>query len=823
MGIASVREAIPPTSGGDELVLWRPLPLLDILRKAARHRSAQYLVLLWVAFTAACVVLGVYQVKFSWNALPVHLGPIHFSLTIYPPLVICLWMLFWLGFEWALLSAYLATFSLALYSGMRLDTALLFALVDPLALAVYALAYRIARIPFDMRSIRSAGWFLVVSFVAAVGGSVGSFVWSADHGLAPAETFAIWQGWWVGALVQAAFLNAPILALFGRRLERLKSRFFQSRPLPQPSLRWITVAIATGGLVMVGFLFATSELASARLSEALGPIISDATRNAILNATYSWKLTVWTGMVLTLAGSLGGIFLAYAWNRSLSREVMARTAELQESEQRFRVTFDQAAIGITHVAPDGRWLRVNQKFCEIVGYTPTDLTKLTFQEVTSPEDLNADLGYVERMLAGKIQTYSMQKRYIQKSGSLIWVNITVSLARGPHDEPKYFISIVEDITERKQLEEQLRQSQKMEAIGRLAGGVAHDFNNLLTIIGGYGQMLLTKLEGNDSRREHAQAICEASERAAALTNQLLAFSRRQIVQQQIVDLNDLVLNMQGLLHRLLGETVELRAVLSPVPGKVKVDPGQIEQVIVNLAVNARDAMPDGGKLTIEVSNVEVDGVPQVMLAVRDSGTGMSSEVQSHLFEPFYTTKPMGKGTGLGLSIVYGIVKHCGGNITVRSESGHGTDFEIYIPRVHDAASRQESARVVEPAALGSETILLVEDEDALRKLAAQVLRSHGYTVLEAGNGEDALGVCRAFASTIPLLITDMIMPGMNGRALAESLRDSLPRIKVLYISGYTENILDGHGSFGPGTAFLQKPFSPVVLAQRVRELLDHVA
>jgi CheY-like chemotaxis protein len=213
-----------------------------------------------------------------------------------------------------------------------------------------------------------------------------------------------------------------------------------------------------------------------------------------------------------------------------------------------------------------------------------------------------------------------------------------------------------------------------------------------------------------------------------------------------------------------------------------------------------------------------------MLAVRDSGTGMSSEVQSHLFEPFYTTKPQGKGTGLGLSIVYGIVKQFGGNIIVRSESGEGSDFQIYIPRVlHDDESRQESAKVAKPAPLGSETILLVEDEEALRRLAAQILRSRGYTVLEAGNGEDALGVCRAFASTIPLLVTDMIMPGMNGRALAESLRDSWPRMKVLYISGYTENILDLHSSFGPGTAFLQKPFSPAVLAQKVRELLDQVA
>jgi PAS domain S-box-containing protein len=493
---------------------------------------------------------------------------------------------------------------------------------------------------------------------------------------------------------------------------------------------------------------------------------------------------------------------------------------LEESEERFRVTFDQAAVGIAHLATDGRWLRVNQKLCDIVGYTREELLQRAFQDVTYPDDLAADSENVRRMLAGEIQTYSMQKRYIQKTGSLIWVHISVSLARGPQNEPRYFISIVEDITETKRLEEQLRQSQKMEAIGRLAGGIAHDFNNLLTVIGGYGHMMLSQLDKQDSLWEMAEAICQSSDRAAALTRQLLAFSRRQIVQSRIVNMNDLVGNMEGMLRRLLGENIALTIILSALPGNVKVDPGQIEQVIVNLAVNARDAMPNGGKLTIEVSNLGGYQPAQVMLTVRDTGIGMDSEVQSHLFEPFYTTKGREKGTGLGLSIVYGIVKQAGGSITVDTQLGRGTAFQIFFQNVPDSDVQPAAVKTAGKIAVGSETILLVEDEAPLRKMAGEVLRSSGYTVLEACTGEDAVRMCHGLPRPIPLLVTDMIMPGMNGRMLAERLRGSWPEMKVLYISGYTENVLDPHGPLDPATSYLQKPFAPAVLAQKVRELLD---
>jgi PAS domain S-box-containing protein len=804
---------------GEESILWRPVSLPDTIRDA-RRPAARILLTAWLALTAFCITAGLYQVRAGWNALPVHFGPIQFSLTIYPPLIICLWMFFWLGFDWAFLSAYLATFVLALYSGMRLPTAAVFALVDPLALAVYALAYRTVRIPFDLRGWSSVLWFLFVSFVAAVAGSVGSFIWSEAKGLPPVETYGIWQGWWIGALLQAVLLNAPILALFGRRLERLKERFIAVPRHPQTSLRWAMAAIIAGGLVLAGFLLATDELADARLAQALQSGVLPATRDAVLDAAYSWKLTVWTGIVLALTGSLGGIVLAYAWNRTLLREVRARTAELQETEQRFRVTFDHAAVGIAHVAPDGRWLRVNPKLCEIVGYTRDELLQRTFQDITYPEDLNADLEYVRRTLAGEIQSYSMQKRYIHKNGSLVWVYLTVALVWSRRKEPRYFISVVEDITQRIQLEEQLRQSQKMEAIGRLAGGVAHDFNNLLTVIGGYSRMMLGELPQNDSLRGKAEAICRSVDRAAALTSQLLAFSRRQVVQPRVVDMNEVVADMEEMLHRLLGEAISLKTVPSDGQAKVKIDPGQFEQVILNLAVNARDAMHKEGELTIEVSTPEANGEPMVVLSVRDTGTGMDAEVQSHLFEPFYTTKDRGKGTGLGLSIVYGIVKQSGGNITVNSELGRGTSFEILLPRVLVEEPEATIADAVEKIVPGSETILLVEDEEALRNMVAEVLRLSGYTVVEAASGEEALTLYRLFPGTISLLLTDIIMPGMNGCALAGLLRGSQPEMRVLYISGYTENLIDLHGPLGPATAFLQKPFAPAMLTRQVRQLLD---
>lgn len=415
-------------------------------------------------------------------------------------------------------------------------------------------------------------------------------------------------------------------------------------------------------------------------------------------------------------------------------------------------------------------------------------------------------------------------------------NIVLSWSVVPSYEEtfsKVLVSLV-DITERKRLEEQLRQAQKMEAIGRLAGGVAHDFNNILTVIKGYSGLLMDSLGSEDPQHKDVEQIGKAAERASLLTNQLLAFSRKQVLQPAILDLNIVVMNMDKMLRRLIGEDIELVTILDPNLGKVKVDPSQMEQVIINLAINARDAMPFGGKLTIETTNVMFDEEyirrhvetqlgPHIMLAISDTGQGMDKETRSHLFEPFFTTKEQGKGTGLGLATVHGIVTQSGGHIWVYSEVNQGTTFKVYLPQMEEVISPiNQKGQVSTLSTRGSETILLVEDEDTVRALTHRVLSEEGYIVLEAQNGEEALRVAKQHGGQIDLLLTDVVMPGgMSGRHLAERLTALLYReMKVLYMSGYTDNAIVHHGVLTSGIAFLQKPFTPTRLADTVREILD---
>ena len=389
-----------------------------------------------------------------------------------------------------------------------------------------------------------------------------------------------------------------------------------------------------------------------------------------------------------------------------------------------------------------------------------------------------------------------------------------------------------DISQRRGLEEQLRQSQKMEAVGRLAGGIAHDFNNILTVIKGYSDLLLEEVGStNDRLRRAADEIYKSADRAAALTHQLLAFSRRQVLEPKLLDLNEVVAEMDQMLQRLIGEDIQLVSIRRTGLGQVKADPGQIEQVILNLAVNARDAMPQGGKLTIETANVELDEDyarahvvvgpgDYVMLAVSDSGCGMDAETQAHLFEPFFTTKEKGKGTGLGLATVYGIVKQSGGNIWVYSELGQGTTFKVYLPRVWEAAKTIAPGTPVDDAASDVETILLVEDEKAVRELAAWTLERNGYTVLAAGDAAEATQLAQRHERRIHLLLTDVEMPEVSGPQLAQRLASLRPGIKVLYMSGYTDDAVVHHGVLEPGVAFLQKPFTAADLARKVRQALE---
>jgi two-component system, cell cycle sensor histidine kinase and response regulator CckA len=577
---------------------------------------------------------------------------------------------------------------------------------------------------------------------------------------------------------------------------------------------------------------------------------------------------------------------------------------------------------------DGTFIQVNDRFAEMLGYSIDELMRLGVRGITHPDDIAEDLAYAAELVDGTRDSYSREKRYVRRDGSLMWGDLTVSLIRGYDGAPAHVVAHVHDVTDRKEanllyesmfersvvpkliadddqrivdlndaaaellgvsreeglrlqladllpedsvddlwdgfrhqgtlesevtlhrpdggrrriefvatanvrpgrhiavvrdlskqkeLEAQLRQAQKMEAVGRLAGGIAHDFNNLLTAISGYSEFLYAGLE-DDRLRRHAEEIKKASARAAALTGQLLAFSRRQVLQPRVLDLNAVVSDMDSLLRRLIGEDVELIVMLEPALANVQADPTQIEQVIVNLAVNARDAMPTGGAVTIQTANVVTDGGSFVELRLADTGVGMTDEQRQQLFDPFFTTKE--GGTGLGLATVYGIVDQSGGTIEVDSSPGMGSTFRILLPSVADEADQPANAPEQAAPARGSETILLVEDETVVRRLVAEILETTGYTVLQAGDGPSALELLRRHTAPIELLVTDVVMPGMSGPEVAQAVTAMRPGTQVLYTSGYTDSQIGHHGVLEPGIAFLQKPFDADALTRKVREVLD---
>jgi two-component system, cell cycle sensor histidine kinase and response regulator CckA len=632
---------------------------------------------------------------------------------------------------------------------------------------------------------------------------------------------------------------------------------------------------------------------------------------------------------------------------------------LRESEEKFSGAFQYASIGVALVSPDGHWLKVNQALCALVGYSEAELLTRTFQEITHPDDLEADLEYMRQLLAGEIRSYQMEKRYVHARGHLVTILLNVSLVRDGQGQPCYFISQIQDITERKKTEESLRllnsaveqskesilitdaqldlpgpkiifanpaftqmtgypaaeaigktprilqgpltdktvlsrlrqnlergeaftgeainyrkdgkefnlewqiaplrnaagkithyvaiqhditgrkrleaqlfQSQKLETVGKLAGGFAHEFNSILTAIIGQSELLLGDLPAGSPLTKNATEISKAAGRAAKLTRQLLAYGRKQFLQPTALDLNRIIASMEGMFQHLMSGNVDVRIVSAADLHAMKADAGQMEQVIMNMVINARDAMPNGGKLMLETANITFDEqsvgrYPElkpgdyVMLAISDSGTGMSEEVKARVFEPFFSTKSVGQGTGLGLSTCYGIIKQSGGHISVYSEQGRGTTFKIYLPQVE--VSAQISAPRLDSPDLpgGTETILLVEDDPALREMAATLLRRLGYTVLTAGNGVEALSVQHERSTGhVDLLFTDVVMPYMSGKELADRVRALYPDTKILFTSAYTENAIVHQGVLDKGVALLQKPFTPSALAHKLREVLD---
>ncbi len=516
------------------------------------------------------------------------------------------------------------------------------------------------------------------------------------------------------------------------------------------------------------------------------------------------------------------------FERVVRAEADARGAMAERA--RLVSAIEQAPALVMLTDAEDRIVYVNAAFERITGYGRTQVLGLDARrlDVRSDDD-PAYREATEALSAGGAWSGLLTGRRVD--GSPIEEEAVVSPTTDEKGDLTGYVMVARDVTRERALEAQLLQSQKMEAVGQLAGGIAHDFNNIINVISGFGQLVANDLAPDDPRRADLEQVVDAASRAAELTRQLLAFSRRQILRPNVLDVAVVVEGIVPMLRRLLGEHIALVTHAPPDLGHVKADASQLEQVIVNLAVNARDAMPEGGKLTIETANVELDGEyaaahaevtpgPYVLLSVSDTGVGMDPETQAHAFEPFFTTKPPGKGTGMGLATVYGIVKQSGGSIYLYSEPGPGTTFKIYLPRVEDEATAVTEAVTVHPAATGSETILLVEDDAAVRAFARRALEAQGYTILEAASGTEALPLAASRSGSLDLLVTDVVMPGMQGHQLAVQLRADRPDLRVLYVSGFTENTVISHGILGREVAFLPKPFTAEALGRAVRDAIE---
>jgi two-component system, cell cycle sensor histidine kinase and response regulator CckA len=514
---------------------------------------------------------------------------------------------------------------------------------------------------------------------------------------------------------------------------------------------------------------------------------------------------------------------------AVMRDISSRRhteAALRETSQTLRTLIDASPVAIMSLDLGGRVTLWNRSAERMFGWSHQEILGQSLPTV--PEDKRAEFeAAIAQNRRGEASVYETQRK--RKDGSLVNVLTSTAAILDSEGRVAATMAIIVDVTEQKQLEEQLRQAVKMEGIGRLAGGIAHDFNNLLTVIAGRIYLLMSQLPAGHAMRPDLQLIEQTGERAATLTKQLLAFSRKQILAPIVLDLNNVVTSMKQLLERALGEDIDLIIDLDPSLGRVLADQGQLEQVILNLAVNARDAMPDGGQLVLETSNVEVDETylrqhvdlrpgSYVALAVTDNGIGMAAETLARLFEPFFTTKEVGRGTGLGLATAYGIVRQSNGHITVYSEPGHGTTFRVYLPKAEGNVAATVAVETSTPS--GTETVLLVEDDLNLRTLAHAILQQQGYIVLEAEDAADAIRIADQYAGSVHLLITDVVMPKMNGPTMARAIQEHRPDAKVLYMSGYTDDAIVRHGVLEPGTPFLQKPFTPGTLVRKIRQVLD---
>jgi two-component system cell cycle sensor histidine kinase/response regulator CckA len=641
------------------------------------------------------------------------------------------------------------------------------------------------------------------------------------------------------SLKKVIFAENFFVALYDRRSGLFSFPFFVDQfdppPPPQKMERSCTAYVFRTGRAMIITQKVFDQLIEQGEVELVGtpgptllgvPLKTPKETIGVLVAQHYEDGSAYGERELEFIASVGGQ-IAIAIDRKRAEE------ELRSAETRFRTLVEQLPA-ITYVAEFGAagpWSYVSPQIETLLGFSSEEwmTDPEAWVKCLHSEDRERVLGEEEQSWQSG-EPFRSEYRMIARDGRVLWCRDEATVMSDQAENKNLMLGVIHDITQSRHLEEQLRQSQKMEAVGRLAGGVAHDFNNLLMVIKGNSEMILDQLGATERSRKNAGEIDKAADKAASLTRQLLAFSRMQVIQPKLLDLSGVVGEMAKMLERLIGDDIELNIVSSEQLGTVKADQGQIEQVLMNLVINGRDAMADGGELTIELKNVVLDeayvighaGVPPgnyVMMAVSDTGVGMDAETQAHIFEPFFTTKKLGKGTGLGLATVYGVVKQNSGYVWVYSEPGRGTTFRIYLPQVEQAAGSPERSRTGGAPLHGSETILLVEDQDAIRDLAREFLKGSGYTILEARDGIEALQVAERHPGQIDLLLTDVMMPRMGGSELAERLANLRPQIRVIYMSGYAEYEKDSRKLADSENITLQKPFALDTLARKIREIL----
>ena len=692
------------------------------------------------------------------------------------------------------------------------------------AIARSVAKWRFQRLPVE--TIDVAAWCRL--FVAGAAGA--GLGWGAAGILFFSETSGAWLTFLALVLAGVAMASVPVLA-------PVMAAFlaFTIPTLLPMTVRLLLQGHPTGlAMAALGALFGTGLGFSAwRMHRAIVRALVLAFENRDLVAELSVE-------VIERAAAEASVRAAHD---ELEQRVRERTEELsrlfeerkraaetlRETSESLRALIEASPLAIIELDADGNVRTWNQAATRMFGWSEREVLGRPYPTVADGRKL--EYQNLSDHYGGGQPVAAFETQRKRKDGTFVDVVLSVAPLVGADGHVTGSMGVISDITERKRLEELLRQSQKMEAVGRLAGGIAHDFNNLLTVIIGRSEFALSSLAPNDPGQWDLELILTTAERGAVLTRQLLTLSQRQVLQTRVLDLNRVVGNVVPMLRRLIGEDVEIRTVTGPALGRVRVDPGQIEQIIVNLAVNARDAMPHGGRLVIATANAvlpddsvrtlgDVPAGPYTILSVSDTGIGMDEETRVRAFEPFFTTKPQGKGSGLGLSIVYGIVQQHGGTTTVESAPGQGATFRIYLPRLDDAVEEPPISAGSPDSGRGSEAILLVEDETDVRELAAKILRASGYTVLAAADAAAALALSDQHPGPLHLLLTDVVMPEMSGRELRQRLRASRPQTKILYMSGYTDEALGHHGVLESGTVLLQKPFRSSALCRKVREVLD---